>query len=123
VANKKQLEERNPAQREKRFDELPPHGRGPGAAQGVLMRARCWRALAMRFGLNFFPSFRLQDKHHGGLLTAVPAHPERADALGYSSIKTVEHSFYDYGGHSPNPCVFLSRWRRAPGRIRLITAR
>src|SRR5204863_197765 len=41
--------------------------------------------------------------------------------LGYSSIKTVEHSFYDYGGHSPNPCVFLSAVAARTRRIRLIT--
>ena len=50
---------------------------------------------------------------------------KRADELGYSSIKTVEHSFYDYGGHSPNPCVFLSalaarrRGLPHPGALRL----
>ena len=46
---------------------------------------------------------------------------ERADALGYHSVKTVEHSFFDYGGHSPNPCVFLSAIAARTRRIRLIT--
>lgn len=33
---------------------------------------------------------------------------ERADELGYASVKAVEHYFHDYGGHSPNPIVLLS---------------
>ena len=33
----------------------------------------------------------------------------------------MEHSFYDYGGHSPNPCVFLSAIAARTRRIRLIT--
>jgi hypothetical protein len=37
-----------------------------------------------------------------------------------NSIKTVEHSFYDYGGHSPIVRVPLCD-RRAYQRIRLIT--
>jgi len=67
----------------------------------------------MRFGLTFFPPSACRTAH-GGLLPAVPAHRRARRRARYSSIKTVEHSFYDYGGHSPNPCVFLSRWRRAP---------
>src|SRR2546428_1805638 len=62
----------------------------------------------MRFGLNFFPSFRPQDSTTADYYQQCLRIAERADVLGYSSIKTVEHSFYDYGGHSPNPCVFLS---------------
>src|SRR2546425_2521535 len=62
----------------------------------------------MRFGLNFFPSFRPQDSTTADYYQQCLRIAERADALGYSSIKTVEHSFYDYGGHSPKPRVFLS---------------
>src|SRR2546429_2163887 len=52
----------------------------------------------MRFGLNFFPSFRPQDSTTADYYQQCLRISERADALGYSSIKTVEHSFYDYGG-------------------------
>src|SRR5881409_512023 len=75
----------------------------------------------MRFGLNFFPSFRPQDSTTADYYQQCLRIAERADALGYSSIKTVEHSFYDYGGHSPNPCVFLSAVAARTRRIRLIT--
>jgi alkanesulfonate monooxygenase SsuD/methylene tetrahydromethanopterin reductase-like flavin-dependent oxidoreductase (luciferase family) len=58
----------------------------------------------MRFGLNFFPSFRLQDMSTAEYY----ALSEHADELGYASVKTVEHYFHDNGGHSPNPIVLLS---------------
>ena len=75
----------------------------------------------MRFGLNFFPSFRAEDSTTAAYYDQCLRIAERADALGYSSIKTVEHSFYDYGGHSTNPCVFLSAVAARTKRIRLIT--
>src|SRR5437879_12791248 len=72
----------------------------------------------MRFGLNFFPSFRPQDSTTADYYEQCLRIAERADVRGYSSIKTVEHSFYDYGGHWPNTCVLLSalaaRTRRIP---------
>src|SRR2546427_12607540 len=75
----------------------------------------------MRFGLNFFPSFRPQDSSTADYYQQCLRIAERADVLGYSSIKTVEHSFYDYGGHSPNPRVFLSAGGGRTRRLRLIT--
>lgn len=75
----------------------------------------------MRFGLNFFPSFRPEDSSTADYYDQCLRIAVRADELGFSSIKTVEHSFYDYGGHSPNPCVFLSAIAARTRRIRLIT--
>ena len=75
----------------------------------------------MRFGINFFPSFRPEDGTTADYYEQCLRLAARADELGFSSIKTVEHSFYDYGGHSPNPCVFLSAVAARTKRIRLIT--
>jgi alkanesulfonate monooxygenase SsuD/methylene tetrahydromethanopterin reductase-like flavin-dependent oxidoreductase (luciferase family) len=75
----------------------------------------------MKFGLNFFPSFRPSDTTTDAYYEQCLRLAERADQLGFSSIKTVEHSFYDYGGHSPNPCVFLSAIAARTKKIRLIT--
>ena len=75
----------------------------------------------MRFGINFFPSFRPEDSTTADYYDQCIRLAARADDLGYSSVKTVEHSFYDYGGHSPNPCVFLSAVAARTRRIRLIT--
>src|SRR5207244_7355481 len=62
----------------------------------------------MKFGINFFPSFRPDDSTTADYYDQCIRIAMRADELGYSSIKTVEHSFYDYGGHCANPCVFPS---------------
>jgi alkanesulfonate monooxygenase SsuD/methylene tetrahydromethanopterin reductase-like flavin-dependent oxidoreductase (luciferase family) len=75
----------------------------------------------VRFGINFFPSFRPQDSTTSDYYEQCLRLAARADELGFFSIKTVEHSFYDYGGHSPNPCVFLSAVAARTKRIRLIT--
>jgi alkanesulfonate monooxygenase SsuD/methylene tetrahydromethanopterin reductase-like flavin-dependent oxidoreductase (luciferase family) len=75
----------------------------------------------MRFGINFFPSFRPEDSTTAAYYQQCLRLAERADALGYHSVKTVEHSFYDYGGHSPNPCVFLSAIAARTKRVRLVT--
>jgi len=75
----------------------------------------------VKFGLNFFPSFRPGDGTTAAYYAQCLRLAARADELGYSSVKTVEHSFYDYGGHSPNPCVFLSAVAARTRRIRLIT--
>jgi natural product biosynthesis luciferase-like monooxygenase protein len=75
----------------------------------------------MRFGINFFPSFRPEDGTTAAYFQQCLKLAERADALGYHSVKTVEHSFYDYGGHSPNPSVFLSAVAARTRRIRLVT--
>src|SRR3989440_287942 len=75
----------------------------------------------MKFGINFFPSFRPEDSTTADYYEQCIRIAMRADELGYSSIKTVEHSFYDYGGHSPNPCIFLSAIAARTKRIRLIT--
>src|SRR3989442_6609838 len=72
----------------------------------------------MRFGLNFFPSFRPGDSSTADYYQQCLRIAERADMLGYSSIKTVEHSFYDYGGQLPNPSVFLSAGGARPRPIR-----
>jgi natural product biosynthesis luciferase-like monooxygenase protein len=75
----------------------------------------------MNFGLNFFPSFRLSDMSTAEYYQQVIALSERADALGYHSIKAVEHYFHDYGGHTPSPLILLSALAARTRRIRLIT--
>jgi len=75
----------------------------------------------VQFGINFFPSFRKEDSSTADYYDQCLRLAVRADELGYHSVKTVEHSFFDYGGHSPNPCVFLSAIAARTKRIRLIT--
>ncbi len=75
----------------------------------------------MKFGLNFFPSFRLTDMSTAAYFDMCLRLAERADELGYTSVKTVEHYFYEYGGHSPNPIVFLAAVAARTKRLRPIT--
>jgi len=75
----------------------------------------------MKFGLNFFPSFRPSDATTAEYFDQCLRLAERADQLGFNSVKTVEHYFFDYGGHSPNPVVFLSAVAARTRRIRPIT--
>lgn len=75
----------------------------------------------MKFGLNFFPSFRPSDYSTAEYFAQCLRLAERADQLGFNSVKTVEHYFFDYGGHSPNPIVFLAAVAARTARIRPIT--
>jgi alkanesulfonate monooxygenase SsuD/methylene tetrahydromethanopterin reductase-like flavin-dependent oxidoreductase (luciferase family) len=75
----------------------------------------------MKFGLNFFPSFRPSDYSTAEYFGQCLRLAERADRLGFHSVKAVEHYFYDYGGHSPNPVVFLAAVAARTQRIRPIT--
>ena len=75
----------------------------------------------MKFGINFFPSFRPEDSTTADYFAQCLRLAVRADELGYNSVKTVEHSFYDYGGHSTNPCIFLSAVAALTKRIRMMT--
>jgi len=75
----------------------------------------------MKFGLNFFPSFRLSDLSTADYFAQCLRLAERADQLGFNSVKTVEHYFFEYGGHSPSPIVLLSAVAARTRRIRPIT--
>jgi natural product biosynthesis luciferase-like monooxygenase protein len=75
----------------------------------------------VKFGLNFFPAFRPEQMSTAEYYAQCLRVSERADELGFSSIKTVEHYFHDYGGHSPNPIVFLAAVAARTRRIRPIT--
>ncbi|HTE83235.1 MAG TPA: LLM class flavin-dependent oxidoreductase [Dehalococcoidia bacterium] len=75
----------------------------------------------MKFGINFFPAFRPNQTTTATYFTQCLRVSERADELGFSSIKTVEHYFHDYGGHSTNPAVLLSAIAARTTRVRLIT--
>jgi alkanesulfonate monooxygenase SsuD/methylene tetrahydromethanopterin reductase-like flavin-dependent oxidoreductase (luciferase family) len=75
----------------------------------------------VRYGLNFFPSFRLSDLSTAEYYDQVLRLAERGDQLGYTSAKCVEHYFNEYGGHTPSPIVLLSAIAARTRRLRLIT--
>ena len=75
----------------------------------------------MRFGLNFFPAFRLTDCSTAEYFDQVLRLAVRGDELGCSSAKCVEHYFNDYGGHTPSPIVLLAAIAARTRRLRPIT--
>lgn len=75
----------------------------------------------MNFGINFFPAFRSSELSTTNYFAQCLQVSERADELGYHSIKTVEHYFHDYGGHSPNPSILLAAIAARTKETRLIT--
>jgi natural product biosynthesis luciferase-like monooxygenase protein len=75
----------------------------------------------VKFGLNFFPSFRPTDMSTVEYFDQTLQLAERADHLGYHSVKAVEHYFHDYGGQTPNPIVLLAAIAARTRRLRLIT--
>jgi alkanesulfonate monooxygenase SsuD/methylene tetrahydromethanopterin reductase-like flavin-dependent oxidoreductase (luciferase family) len=75
----------------------------------------------MRYGLNFFPSFRLTDCSTADYFDQVLRLSEQGDELGYTSAKAVEHYFHSYGGHTPSPIVMLAAIAARTRRIRPIT--
>src|SRR5207253_2608918 len=86
-------------------------GRGYGPARGG----------QVRYGLNFFPSFRLSDRSTAEYYDQVLRLAERGDELGYTSAKCVEHYFHEYGGHTPSPIVLLAAIAARTKRLRPIT--
>src|ERR671930_342716 len=75
----------------------------------------------MRFGINFFPTVGPDEQSGAQFFDECLELCERAEALGYSSIRTVEHYFRPYGGYSPDPVTFLSAAAQRTKRIRVVT--
>ena len=101
-----------------RSEALPRNG---PAATVVEARRPMLEERLMRFGINFFPAFRPNQKTTAEYYAQCLRVSERADELGFNSIKTVEHYFHDYGGHSPNPIVLLAAIAARTKRVRPIT--
>ncbi|MGH7247359.1 MAG: LLM class flavin-dependent oxidoreductase [Pseudomonadota bacterium] len=75
----------------------------------------------MQFGVQFFPCFSSADKSAESYFEECLALAEEAETLGYTHARTVEHYFRRYGGHSPNPIVFLAAVSQRTRKMRLVT--
>ncbi len=75
----------------------------------------------MKFGVQFFPDVKPEEKsaaeYFGESLDLV----EAAEPLGYTHVRIVEHYFHPYGGYSPNPIVFLSAASQRNRTARMVT--
>lgn len=75
----------------------------------------------MRFGVNFFPSARQEQQSAQEYFDNALSLAVRADELGFSHVRTVEHYFRAYGGMTPNPLLFLTAVAARTTRIRLVS--
>ena len=75
----------------------------------------------MKFGIGFFPDGGPDRISARQYFEEALALAERADALGYDSVKMVEHHFTSYGGYSPDPSVFLAACAQRAPRMRMVT--
>lgn len=75
----------------------------------------------MQFGVQFFPDVRPEERSAEAYFRDALNLSERADRLGFSHIRIVEHYFHYYGGYSPNPIVFLAAAAQRTRRARLVT--
>src|SRR3954451_7921408 len=75
----------------------------------------------MRFGVQFFPDVKPEEKSAEAYFREALELTEEADRLGFSHIRIVEHYFHFYGGYSPNPIVFLAAAAQLTRRARLVT--
>ncbi|MBV9202773.1 MAG: LLM class flavin-dependent oxidoreductase [Alphaproteobacteria bacterium] len=75
----------------------------------------------MRFGVQFFPDVRPEEKSAEAYFREALDLAEEADRLEFSHIRIVEHYFHHYGGYSPNPMIFLAAAAQRTQRARLVT--
>ena len=75
----------------------------------------------MEFGVQFFPDVRPEDKSPAEYYRHCLEIAERAEPLGYTHIRIVEHYFHYYGGYSPNPLLFLAAAAQRTKTARLVT--
>ena len=75
----------------------------------------------MKFGVQFFPAVKPQDKSPEAYFSDSLDVAEAADRLGYETVRIVEHHFHYYGGLSPNPMIFLAAASQRTKRVRLVT--
>ena len=75
----------------------------------------------MKFGVQFFPDVRPDQKSAADYFRDALTLAEESEKLGFSHIRIVEHYFHYYGGYSPNPMLFLAAAAQRTRRARLVT--
>ena len=75
----------------------------------------------MKFGINFFPTHTPAEKPAAQYFDECMQVVASCDELGYDHVRIVEHYFEPYGGHSPNPIVFLTAASQHSRKAKVIT--
>jgi alkanesulfonate monooxygenase SsuD/methylene tetrahydromethanopterin reductase-like flavin-dependent oxidoreductase (luciferase family) len=75
----------------------------------------------MRYGIICFPTCCSSQKSAAEYGAESLSLTQRADELGFRSVKAVEHYANPYGGYRPSPIPFLAAAAQRTERIRLVT--
>ena len=77
--------------------------------------------MSLKFGISFFPNVGPDEKSAADYWSETLDLVGLCDALGFTSVRTVEHYFHRYGGYSTNPLVFLAAAAQRTRTARLLT--
>jgi alkanesulfonate monooxygenase SsuD/methylene tetrahydromethanopterin reductase-like flavin-dependent oxidoreductase (luciferase family) len=75
----------------------------------------------MEFGITLFPDVGPEEKAPADYFRESFALVERAEALGYTHVRSIEHHFTGYGGYSPSSTVMLAGLSGRTKTMKLIT--
>src|SRR5215471_17497393 len=75
----------------------------------------------MKFGVQFFPDVKPDQKSGAQYFHDALALAEESEKLSFTHIRIVEHYFHYYGGYSPNPMLFLAAAAQRTRSARLVT--
>ena len=78
------------------------------------------RAPHLEFGIQFFPAIGPAERAANDYFRDCLELVSRAEDLGYTHVRIVEHYFHSYGGYSPDPLVFLAAASQRTTKLRLI---
>src|ERR1700676_1258621 len=77
--------------------------------------------VAMEFGIPPFPDVNPEEKPAAQYFSESYAIVERAEQLGYTHVRSIEHHFTPYGGNSPSSIVMLTGLAARTKTMKLIT--
>jgi alkanesulfonate monooxygenase SsuD/methylene tetrahydromethanopterin reductase-like flavin-dependent oxidoreductase (luciferase family) len=75
----------------------------------------------MDFGITLFPDVSPEEKSAADYFRESFAIVERAEQLGYTHVRSIEHHFTPYGGYSPSSIVMLTGLASRTTTMKLIT--
>jgi alkanesulfonate monooxygenase SsuD/methylene tetrahydromethanopterin reductase-like flavin-dependent oxidoreductase (luciferase family) len=75
----------------------------------------------MEFGITLFPDVSPEEKPAAQYFSESFAIVERAEQLGYTHVRSIEHHFTPYGGNSPSSILMLTGLAARTKTMKLIT--
>ncbi|HXP93755.1 MAG TPA: LLM class flavin-dependent oxidoreductase [Candidatus Binatia bacterium] len=75
----------------------------------------------MEFGITLFPDVSPEEKAAADYFRESFAIVERAEELGYTLVRSIEHHFTPYGGYSPSSILMLTALAARTKKMKLVT--